>query len=90
MENMRMNLTDLEKDVLVNGLYNNEYCNDPDSEIYVWANSIGYHCKGTQERQLSGVISSLSKKEIVVCEGHGNESTVRVTKKGMKVLKTLL
>jgi hypothetical protein len=94
---MELKLTDLEKDVMINGLFNSEF-NDTSIEeiekdgynfrnhIVVWRECVIDCCKVVTEKQISGVISSLSKKGLV----NSNGETVSITEEGVKVLKTLL
>lgn len=93
-------LTELEKDVLKNGIYESCY-NEVTAEnlkrwgeeygenrniISVWTDCIIDDCEKTQLKQLSGVISSLSKKGLVIC----GDETVEVTKEGWEeILKCL-
>lgn len=85
MEVIMTNLTDLEKDVIFNGMGKNEYY-DGGSICSVWSDSIADSCKVTKITQLPGVISSLVKKNLVVCDGNGHEATVTLTKEGHKIL----
>lgn len=97
-------LTDLEKDVLRNGLYDNNF-NDVTVEtlkswgskygdrgciISVWSDCVVECCTVCINTQISGVLSSLSKKGLVVCEGHGRDARVEVTKEGFEEIKILL
>jgi len=77
-----MKLTLKEHEVLVNDLGNNNFS---EAGELVWSWSIS-DCCTVHRSQIAGVISSLAKKGLVVCEGQGNESTVRVTSDGMNYL----
>jgi len=96
----KVNITDLEEDVLKNGLYGSCF-NDITIEtlkkyggeygckgnsISVWSDCVIDDCEKVESKQLSGVLSSLVKKDLVVCEGE----TVTVTKEGWEVLVSLL
>jgi len=96
----KVNITDLEEDVLLNGLYASEY-NDVTvgnleswgteygsrgNVICVWSDCIEYNCEQVGKNQISGVLSSLSKKGLVICEGE----TVEVTKEGWEAITSLL
>jgi len=66
-------LTELEKDVLVNGLYDSGFCDVDikdierdgyklDNRIVVWSNCITDGTRIVSSKQIGGVISSLVKK----------------------------
>lgn len=81
-------LTELEQDVL-DGIYRSEY-NDGGVTSEVWSWSIAPRKAGV--KQVSGVVSSLVKKEIVTCQGEGtkdDDNTVRVTSLGIEVARSL-
>lgn len=77
-----MNLTELEKDVIV-AIAKNEYSNIPGDPI--WAFAIGHQTKIVKGKQISGVVSSLVKKGLVVSETNpGDDDTVYLTKTGIE------
>lgn len=81
-------LTELEIDVL-DGIYRSDY-NDGGTTADIWAWSI--NARKATTKQLSGVVSSLSKKGIVVTDGDGtrdNDFTIRVTELGIEVARSL-
>jgi hypothetical protein len=102
---VEINITEMERDVLVNGLYRSNF-NDvtiADIEehgkygdcfngmfIVVWSDCVIDSCKITKENQLSGVVSSLVQKGLVACYGDKREATVTLTEEGFEVLKTLV
>lgn len=57
-----MNLTELEKDVIV-AIAENQYADNPESPVWSWA--IVYDTKVVTKINVSGVVSSLVKKELV-------------------------
>ncbi len=83
----QIKLTELERDVLENGIANNEYGDDlPDA---VWSGSIADFLKITTKAQLSGVISSLVKKGLVsVSQGEGNDDITNITPEGVKLFES--
>jgi hypothetical protein len=94
-----VNVTDKEKDVLVNGLFGSCFNSfDPNASyggvelnyITVWSNCVVDSCRLVTEKEISGVISSLVKKDLVVCEGHGRDAVVLVTGAGFEVIKSLI
>ena len=82
-----MNLTELEKDVLI-AIATNEFCDEPGD--WAWSYSIHYKCTMTTQKQLPGVISSLIKKGLAEHDDAGGEGDcVRLTKKGIEAFKTV-
>ena len=75
-----MNLTVLEKDVM-RAIGENQYSDYPGAPV--WSFAIEYHTVFTNKHQISGVVSSLIKKGIVVSEGDGKDSVVCLTKQGI-------
>lgn len=73
------NLTELEKDCL-RACYASEYNGEFGTEFKpcIWSFSVADNASITKPEQVSGVIASLVKKGIVVCDGHGNERCVSV------------
>ena len=51
---------------------------------------ISKHCRVVKKKQLSGVISSLSQKKIVICETFNDCQVVTLTRFGMSVLRYIL
>ena len=76
-----MKLTELEKDV-IRSIAENQYDDFPDSEI--WSFAISYETKITKDNQISGVVASLVKKELVISGDYCNDSTIKLTKKGVE------
>lgn len=84
-----LKLTELENDVLVNGIANN-YFYDITGLPDVWSNCIVNTCKITTKTQVGGVVSSLVKKGLVkVSHKRTSESTVKLTLQGLKALETI-
>lgn len=77
-----INLTDLEKQVL-EGINNSDYGSSLGAAV--WSSEINCAIAGT--RQISGVVSSLSKKGLVTCDGKGLKETVRITPEGIEACK---
>jgi len=95
----KISLTNLEKDVLVNGIYKSNF-NDINVDnvedygsryetITTWSDCVIDSCKETKINQVSGVMSSLVKKGLVTCT-EGKDAVVTVTNKGFEVLKSLV
>ena len=76
-----MNLTELEKDVIV-AIAENQYADVPSDPV--WSFAIDFHTKITKTEQISGVVSSLVKKGLAECWGEGKDSTVELTDTGVK------
>ena len=86
-----MNLTALEKDVILHGIGDNEY---DDAGNGTWSWSIQPNCKVVTPVQIKGVISSLVKKglaETYNYEGGKNpkDDVVTLTDQGKKLLKQM-
>ena len=85
---MLQNLTTLEIAVL-DMMVTNDYGDTPDHHL--WTNCL-LDCSHPKEGrdvekvQLPGVISSLVKKGLVVCDGSGKEATVALTNEGQKAV----
>ena len=79
-------MTKLEEDVLMNGIGNSDFTDtlgNPD----VWSDCIIDTCKITTKDQISGVVSSLVKKNLVkVINTKSIASSVQLTPKGMELL----
>ena len=71
-----MSLTELEKDV-IKAIGGNQYADVPADPIWVFA--VEYDTKIVTKKQISGVISSLSKKGLLVTDGE----TVHLTPEGV-------
>ena len=81
LEGVKMNLTELEKDVIV-AIAESEYADSPKDWIWSWA--IDYETKITRTGQISGVVSSLVKKGLAKCFGERKDSMIRLTDTGVK------
>lgn len=77
-----VHLTDLEKDV-INAVANNEYSNELGD--WIWSFSIHYGCKLAKRGQISGIVSSLVKKGILLHDELTDEvdDTVKLTESGI-------
>lgn len=82
MKTLEINLTELEKEVL-EGINNSEYGSELGDQIWSW--SINCSISGT--KTISGVVSSLSKKDLVISNEDGSDSTVSLTKYGIEICK---
>lgn len=72
-------LTEMEKDVLENGIINNsQFPTCP------WSWAIADDCKVCRKDQVCGVISSLVKKGLIHSAGRGENSHVSLTIEGQK------
>lgn len=77
-----MNLTELEKDVIV-AITENEYSDAPGNPVWSW--SVTDNCKTTHKDQVSGVVSSLVKKGLAECyNDRGKDSTIHLTNAGVR------
>ncbi len=77
-----MKLTELEKDVIV-AITENEYSDVPEDAVWSW--SVADNCKITHKDQVSGVVSSLTKKGLAECyNDRGKDSTIHLTDAGVK------
>lgn len=88
-----VNLTEMEVDVIINGFGHNEYTNDGGA---VWTWSIQPNCVIVTEKQISGVVSSLSKKNLAGSHNvskadrkAGDDDTTWLTEAGCAILATL-
>jgi len=82
-----MNLTELEKDVIV-AIAENQYANFPND--WIWSFAIDYDTKITKTEQISGVVSSLVKKELAECSGEGKDSVTRLTDTGVEAYHKIM
>lgn len=87
-------ITELEKDVLLYGFGDNEYngCNDEFGAVWSW--SLESNCKVTKKNQISGVVSSLVKKGIMDTWNDNNgtnpeDDVVALTDKGKEIFRLL-
>lgn len=71
-----MKTTDMEKDV-IRAIAENEYSDTPEDNVWVWV--IADNCKITRKDQVSGIVSSLVKKDLVLTDGE----TIQLTEKGV-------
>ena len=76
-----MTLTDLESDVLMNGIGRNDYL-DGDIGAAVWSNSVHDFCRTCKKSQVPGVVGSLAKKGLVSCNGE----SVKLTAAGVALV----
>jgi len=81
--NKEIILTTLENDVILNGFGCNNFCDNGDP---VWAWSVVDACKIVSKEQISGVISSLTKKGLTISDMDEDEPTIRLTSEGIKYL----
>ena len=82
-----MNLTELEKDVII-AITENEYSDVPGDPVWSW--SVADNCKITHKDQVSGVVSSLAKKGLAECyNDRGKDSTIHLTDAGIKVYRRI-
>jgi len=81
-----MELTELEKDVVV-AITENEYSDVPGNPVWSW--SVADNCKITHKDQVSGVVSSLIKKGLVVSQNYDKDDIVYLTKKGVAEYKQI-
>lgn len=75
------NITELEHDVIINGIGNSDFFDDCRNGV-VWSDILIEECEITTPTQLPGVISSLVKKELISTEGAGGDATVQLTAEG--------
>lgn len=76
-------MTELERDVL-EAITKSDYYTQPGSSVWSW--SIVDHCRLATKKNIKGVVSSLSKKGLVKCQGAGEDSEVQITTKGLQSL----
>ena len=82
-----MVLTELEKDVIL-AIVNSEYSDSPGSPIWSW--SVADNTKITNINQVSGVISSLVKKGLVISSEYDiKDNTVELTSNGIEEYKKI-
>jgi len=75
-----MNITKLEKDVIMI-IAENEYNDTPEEQVWTFVINDFTSLTG---KQVSGVVSSLTKKGLVSSIDSGNDSTIWLTKYGLK------
>lgn len=74
-------LTELEL-LALRAIDNSEYGEYLDDAIWAW--SIADHINASvSKRQIPGIVSSLSQKGLVVCNGDGKEGAVQMTDRGV-------
>ena len=80
-----MKLTDLETKMLQN-IITNDFGEEPYHVI--WANcwDCGKNGRFVDGKVASGIISSLSKKGLVLCQGDGEDATIELTKLGQTLV----
>lgn len=78
-------LTEPEK-VVIKAIAKNEYTNEPNEPVWTFIieDNTNLHSK-----QISGIVSSLTKKELVDSNNNGKNSTIWSTKKGIKEYKQI-
>ena len=74
-------ITPLEADVILNGIAKSDFFGDS-TNAPVWSEVIIDTCEQTTISQLSGVVSSLSKKGLLVQSGSGKDASVKLTAEG--------
>jgi|APSaa5957512535_1039671.scaffolds.fasta_scaffold00685_6 hypothetical protein len=94
-----MRITELEYSVLT-AIINNEFqTGGPVTECPVWTYSVAYDCEerfNISGKKFSGIVSSLSKKELIFIQHNGtgsgatidDEDTLCITQKGCRSQKT--
>jgi len=75
------NVTELENDVIMNGIVKSGFFDDCINGI-VWSDVVIDGCEITTPTQLPGVVSSLVKKGLVSPGGDGSDATVHLTAEG--------
>ncbi len=78
-----MNITELEKQALENYITNN-YGDVPHHCVWSFALAEDGHNR-IDKSKISGIVSSLAKKGLVLCDGEGNEATTQLTNEGQKL-----
>ena len=74
-------LTTLEADVILNGIAKSDFFGDS-TNAPVWSEVIIDTCEETTISQISGVVSSLSKKGLLIQSGSGKDASVKLTAEG--------
>lgn len=74
-------VTPLEEDVIMNGIAKSDFFDDSINGL-VWSDVIIEECKITTPLQISGVVASLVKKELIVHNGSGADATIQLTAEG--------
>ncbi len=82
------NLTESEKDVLMNGFGKSDFFEDG-LDSRVWSTALRDTTKKAKGKTISGVVASLVKKGIMVSVGGGEDAYVYLTEKGKEVFKQL-
>lgn len=86
------NLTELERDLIFNGMMKNDYGDSPDHWVWSWAIYDCGQMEIVKKKQVSGVVSSLVKKELIrTFDGDKrDEYSIQLTKKGIELVKNHL
>ena len=74
-------VTPLEEDVIMNGIAKSEFFDDSTNSL-IWSDTLIEECKITTPSQLTGVVESLVKKELVTHNGPGASATIQLTAEG--------
>lgn len=95
MKVLDWNITDLEKDVLVHGIYDYVMKEYEHFGAGAWSNNIHVYCKNVKSEQMSGVISSLVKKGLLTSFMDKDDfqefgKIINFTKDGFRVLNELV
>lgn len=78
-----MNITELEKKVM-QGILRSEFNDGSEKSHPIWSWSI--RADGVAKKSIPGVVASLAKKGLAICDGEGKESCVCLSDEGMKML----
>ena len=83
-----LTITELEKDVLLNGIGKNDFYDYDYADV--WSDMIIDTCTITTPEQISGVVSSLVKKNLITVSAKKTKDTsVRFTEIGFELFKSL-
>lgn len=80
-------LTELEKELLLIGFVKSDFFEQEEQSV-IWADSFA-DMPNIKGKSISGVVSSLVKKGIMLSDGNSKESTICLTELGAKILKEL-
>ena len=75
-------VTELEKDAIINGIGNSEFFDNFENNI-VWANKIIDNCAKTSPTEIQDVLSSLVEKGLINLEGVNKKTTAQLTAEGL-------
>lgn len=84
---MKIKLTELEKELLLIGFAKSDFFEREEQSV-IWANSFA-DMPNIKSKSISGVVSSLAKKGIMMCDGNGSEATISLTELGQEIFKKL-